>query len=299
MGRMADARKRARQKGGAEPASAPAAAPEAKAPDVEKAPAEEAALPDDTVFPVDESETAPEGAERITLPASGLAEEILSRLEAGEQPLASPVTLPASGLAEEILAQVDAATPSDAAGGAHSLSFFAAPAQQPRAAAEATEHLATFFLAGEEYGVEVRQVQEIRRVTEITSVPRAPEFIRGVINLRGRILPVLDLRRRLALGEVAMDRAARIVVVRIKERLLGLLVDGASQVLKVKVSQIEPPPEEVLQQGGDYIRGVAKLDDRLIILVDLERLLAHELAAASGAAPSARAVEVKDGVSQE
>ena len=300
MGRMADARKRARQKGGAEPPPAPAAAPEDKAPDVEKAPAEEAALPDDTVFPVDESEAAPEGGGgRMALPASGLAEEILSRLEAGDEPLASPVTLPASGLAEEILAQVAAAAPSETAGGAHSLSFFAAPAQQPRAAAEATEHLATFFLAGEEYGVEVRQVQEIRRVTEITSVPRAPEFIRGVINLRGRILPVLDLRRRLALGEVAMDRAARIVVVRIKERLLGLLVDGASQVLKVKVSQIEPPPEEVLQQGGDYIRGVAKLDDRLIILVDLERLLAHELAAASGAAPGARAVEVKDGVSQE
>jgi purine-binding chemotaxis protein CheW len=299
MGRMADARKRARQKGGAEPPPVPAAAPEDNAPDVEKAPAEEAALPDDTVFPVDELEAAPERGERIALPASGLAEEILSRLEAGEQPLASTVTLPASGLAEEILAQVEAAAPSDAAGGAHSLSFFAAPAQQPRAAAEATEHLATFFLAGEEYGVEVRQVQEIRRVTEITSVPRAPEFIRGVINLRGRILPVLDLRRRLALGEVAMDRAARIVVVRIKERLLGLLVDGASQVLKVKVSQIEPPPEEVLQQGGDYIRGVAKLDDRLIILVDLERLLAYELAAASGAPPGARAVEVKDGVSQE
>jgi purine-binding chemotaxis protein CheW len=299
MGRMADARKRARQKGGAEPPPAPAAAPEEKAPDVETAPAEEAALSDDMLFPVDEAEAAPERSERIALPASGLAEEILSRLEVGEEPLASPVSLPASGLAEDILAQVEAAAPSETAGGAHSLSFFAAPAQQPRAAAEATEHLATFFLAGEEYGVEVRQVQEIRRVTEITSVPRAPEFIRGVINLRGRILPVLDLRRRLALGEVAMDRAARIVVVRIKERLLGLLVDGASQVLKVKVSQIEAPPEEVLQQGGDYIRGVAKLDDRLIILVDLERLLAQELAAASGAAPGARAVEVKDGVSQE
>jgi purine-binding chemotaxis protein CheW len=299
MGRMADARKRARQKGGAEPPPAPAAAPEEKAQDVEPASAEEAALPDDTVFPVDEAEAAPEAGERIALPASGLAEEILSRLEAGEESQSSPVSLPTSGLAEEILAQVEAAAPAEAAGGAHSLSFFAAPAQQPRAAAEATEHLATFFLAGEEYGVEVRQVQEIRRVTEITSVPRAPEFIRGVINLRGRILPVLDLRRRLALGEVAMDRAARIVVVRIKERLLGLLVDGASQVLKVKVSQIEPPPEEVLQQGGDYIRGVAKLDDRLIILVDLERLLAHELAAASGAAPGARALEVKDGVSQE
>jgi purine-binding chemotaxis protein CheW len=77
---------------------------------------------------------------------------------------------------------------------------------------------------------------------------------------------------------VALERATRIVVVRVKERLLGLLVDGASQVLKVPVSQIEAAPEEVVQKGGDYIRGVAKLADRLIILVDLERLLAHELA---------------------
>jgi purine-binding chemotaxis protein CheW len=306
MGRMADARKRARQKSGAEPPAAPAPAPEGKAPDVETAATAEPerpeaeSLPDDMVFPVDEAEAAPEGGERIALPASGLAEDILAGLEADAEPLASPVSLPASGLAEEILGQVAAASPVvETPGGGHSLSFFAAPAQQAKAAVEATEHLATFFLAGEEYGVEVRQVQEIRRVTEITSVPRAPEFIRGVINLRGRILPVLDLRRRLALGEVAMDRAARIVVVRIKERLLGLLVDGASQVLKVKVSQIEPPPEEVLQQGGDYIRGVAKLDDRLIILVDLERLLAHELAVASGAAPGVRAVEVKDTISQE
>jgi purine-binding chemotaxis protein CheW len=311
MGRMADARKRARQKSGAEPPPPPAAAPEDRAPEEAPAPAEDAtapaedaasaeeALPDDTVFPVDEAEAAPESGERIALPASGLAEDILPGLQAGDQPLASPVSLPASGLAEEILGQVEAAAAVETPGGGHSLSFFAAPAQQAKVVVEATEHLATFFLAGEEYGVEVRQVQEIRRVTEITSVPRAPEFIRGVINLRGRILPVLDLRRRLALGEVAMDRAARIVVVRIKERLLGLLVDGASQVLKVKVSQIEAPPEEVLQQGGDYIRGVAKLDDRLIILVDLERLLAHELAVAPGAAPGARGVEVKDSVSQE
>ena len=173
--------------------------------------------------------------------------------------------------------------------GAHSLSFFAAPVQDHRAAAEATEHLATFFLDREEYGVDVRQVQEIRRTTEITSVPRAPEFIRGVINLRGRILPVLDLKRKLGLGEVEAGRATRIVVVRVKERLLGLLVDGASQVLKVEVSRIEPPPEEVVEKGGDYIRGVAKLEDRLIILVDLERLLAHELRGAGAPVAAVRA----------
>ena len=94
-------------------------------------------------------------------------------------------------------------------------------------------------------------------------------------------------------------RASRIVVVRVKERLLGLLVDGASQVLKVPVSHVEPAPEEVVHKGGDYIRGVAKLADRLIILVDLERLLASELAAAGAAATGARAAEAQDGVSQE
>jgi purine-binding chemotaxis protein CheW len=209
---------------------------------------------------------------------------------------AAPVALPASGLAEDILKQVEAAAaPKERAdpSAGHSLSFFAAPVQEQRAAAEAAEHLATFFLDREEYGVDVRQVQEIRRVSEITAVPRAPEFVRGVVNLRGRILPVLDLKRKLALGEVALARATRIVVVRVRERLLGLLVDGASQVLKVEVSRIEPPPEEVVEKGGDYIRGVAKLEDRLIILVDLERLLAHELRSA-GEPAAARAADGRD-----
>jgi purine-binding chemotaxis protein CheW len=239
----------------------------------------------------------------LTLPPSGLAEDILPGLEAAasppEAPAAEPapppegrIELPSSGLAQDVLGRVEAAsvplgrpeaaapapaeTSAGAAGG-HSLSFFSAPAQEQRVAAEATEHLATFLLEHEEYGIDVRQVQEIRRVTEITGVPRAPEFVRGVINLRGRILPVLDLKRKLGLGSVAIERATRIVVVRVKERLIGLLVDGASQVLKVKVSRIEAAPEEVVDRGGDYIRGVAKLDDRLVILIDLERTLAHEL----------------------
>jgi purine-binding chemotaxis protein CheW len=231
----------------------------------------------------------------VALPASGLAEEILARLDGA--PEAAPVVLKASGLAEEILGRE--AAPAETPGGGHSLSFFSAPAQAQRAVAEATEHLATFFLAREEYGVDVKQVEEIRRVGEITSVPRAPEFVRGVINLRGRILPVLDLRRRLGLGEVEVDRAARIVVVRLRERLLGLLVDGASQVLKVPVSRVEPAPEEVVQKGGDYIRGVAKLDDRLIILVDLERLLAHELEAGGATAAGAHAAAFANGLKQE
>ena len=289
MGRMADARKRAKR--AEAPPPAPEAAPAAAAADAgtpaadlvfdDEAQAPEPPAPEPTDSGVG-LEPPPSAPARIELPASGLAEDILARHEAAlvaaaeaEPEAVAPAAAPA------------AAVPDAAPTAGHSLSFFAAPVQDQRAAAEATEHLVTFYLDREEYGVDVRQVQEIRRVGDITSVPRAPEFVRGVINLRGRILPVLDLKRKLALGEVAASRNARIVVVRVRERLLGLLVDGASQVPKIPVSRIEAAPEEVVERGGDYIRGVAKLDDRLIILVDLERLLAQELRAAAANRPVA------------
>ena len=267
MGRMADARKRSRRPGKAgRPSSEPAASPGAST------------IADAAAS--DEAEAAPTKASPIVLPSSGLAADVLAKPEAAAivpEPAAAPVEpAPEPSAADE--------TPPAAARGAQSLSFFAAPAQEQRAAAEDTEHIATFVLDKEEYGVDVRQVQEIRRVGEITAVPRAPEFVRGVINLRGRILPVLDLKRKLNLGEVEVERAARIVVVRTRGRMLGLLVDGASQVLKVPISRVEPPPEEVVERGGDYIRAVAKLDDRLIILIDLERILAQELREAPVAA---------------
>jgi purine-binding chemotaxis protein CheW len=210
--------------------------------------------------------------EKIVLPKSGLAEDILA--------------LPESAAIEALeLADPDAFLPAEAADTepeapirAHSASFFAAPAREERKTAEATEHLATFFLDAEEYGVDVRLVQEIIRTSEITQVPRSPAFIKGVINLRGRIVPVADLKRKLGLGAVdEAARASRIVVVRLKDRLLGLLVDGANQVLKVPVSAIEAAPEEVVAKGQSYIRGVAKLEKRLIILMDLYKVLSPEL----------------------
>ncbi len=309
MGRMADARKRARR--GAVAAPGPPAEP--AEPGVAEA--------DNLVFPAEPAEATPAGGTTVRLPVSGLAEDVLRQLEAeaaesaaaAVEEQAGRIELPASGLAEEILgrpaaaravADAEAPSPQQAqpapqapVAGGHSLSFFAAPAQEQRAAAEATEHLVTFYLDREEYGIDVRQVQEIRRLTEITSVPRAPEFVRGVINLRGRILPVLDLKRKLGLGEVGESRAARIVVVRVRDRLIGLLVDGASQVPKIPLSRIEAPPEEVVERGGAYIRGVAKLEDRLIILVDLERLLAHELKAQAPLAVASQAAPEQDGAS--
>jgi purine-binding chemotaxis protein CheW len=196
------------------------------------------------------------------------------------------ISLPPSGLAQDILAREDAkfietVGPQDvvtpAATRPDSLSFLLAPAREEKKPVEATEHLVTFILGNEEYGLDVRLVQEVIRLTEITPVPRAPDFVKGVINLRGRIIPVVDLKRKLAIGEVdASARTARVVVARLRDRLVGLLVDGASQVLKVPVSLIEPAPEEVLEVDADYIRGVAKLANRLVILMDLARVLSLE-----------------------
>jgi purine-binding chemotaxis protein CheW len=210
-----------------------------------------------------------EDTSRIVLPSSGLAADILA-LAASDDVEPAPVPGPAA-------IERRGAAPEGEAAPAHNISFFGAPIREERKAVEATEHLATFFLSGEEYGVDVRLVQEIVRVSEITQVPRAPEFIRGVINLRGRIIPVIDLKRKLGLGEFALARASRIVVVKVRERLIGLLVDGASQVLKVPLSVIEAAPEEIVEIDQNFIRGVAKLQARLIILIDLPKVLQLEL----------------------
>ncbi len=273
MGRMAEARKRAKKKAGDDAPEAPRGAEGTRPDEARKASrgageerAAEAKAPfADLVVPED---PAPLPSRRIELPASGTAEEILGRPEAASL-LASVSSVAPDAVARAVEDATALAEPQRAA----SISFFSAPAREERVAAEATEHLATFYMGREEYGVEVKLVQEIRRLTLITPVPRAPEFILGVINLRGRIIPVVDLKKKLGLGEVNEGRAARIVVVKIHDRLIGMLVDGASQVLKVKVSSIEPAPEEVVEKGGDYIRGVAKLEGRLIILVDLHRIL--------------------------
>jgi len=209
---------------------------------------------------------------RIALPSSGLAADILALAASG-------ALEPAAGAGAAPLVERRAAAPeAEAAAPAHNISLFGAAVREERKAVEATEHLATFFLSGEEYGVDVRLVQEIIRVSEITQVPRAPGFIKGVINLRGRIIPVIDLKRKLGLGEVSeAARQSRIVVVKVRDRLVGLLVDGASQVLKVPVASVEAAPEEVVEIDANYLRGVAKLESRLIILMDLTRVLALEL----------------------
>lgn len=296
MGRMADARKRAKAKQEATEAAGPLAA-DANT----EVPVEPVARPEPEPPPEPATaEPAPEAPAEIVFPAeepapveaAWVARDEALVFPAGPAPaVKSRLTLPASGLADDILreleqrpqaASVSAAAATADEGASQSFSFFA-PQREEKKAVEAQEHLATFFLAGEEYGIDVRLVQEIIRVAEITQVPRAPSHIRGVINLRGRIIPVVDLRRKLELGTVEATRQARIVVVKLRDRLVGLLVDGASQVLKVPLSLVEPPPEEVVEVHQNAIRGVAKLQDRLIILLDLTKALAVELREAAAA----------------
>jgi purine-binding chemotaxis protein CheW len=134
-------------------------------------------------------------------------------------------------------------------------------------------HLVTFALDREEFGVPIQQVREVIRVTDVTRVPQARPHVRGVTNLRGRILAVVEIRTRMGLPPAEITPRSRIMVVGVQDRTLGILVDGVSQVVKVPTPTITPAPEEVLRPGADYITGVARWNSRLIILLDLEKVL--------------------------
>jgi purine-binding chemotaxis protein CheW len=130
-----------------------------------------------------------------------------------------------------------------------------------------------FRIGRETFGVPISLVREIVRVPEITSVPNAPDYIEGVINLRGRIIPVVDLRKRFREKVAARDKKSRIVVAEVEGRLIGLLVNSASEVLRILPSEIEAP-QDVFQEGElNYITGVGKLRGRLVILLDLNKIL--------------------------
>lgn len=133
--------------------------------------------------------------------------------------------------------------------------------------------LVTFHVGDEEFGVGILDVREINRMMEITRVPHAPDFVEGVINLRGQVIPVVDLRKRFGLTETERDKSARIVVVELGDKVVGFLVDSVSEVLRVPQTLVEPPPPIVGGIDSEYIRGVVKLEDRLLILLDLYRLL--------------------------
>lgn len=134
------------------------------------------------------------------------------------------------------------------------------------------EQLVVFQLSGETYGIEIANVHEIIRMQDITDIPRTPDFVEGVINLRGRIIPVIDLRKRFGLEVSEYTQASRIIVVEVEGVTVGMIVDSVSEVLRLPTNNIEPPPAMVSVDAA-YLRGVGKLDEQLIILLDLNKVL--------------------------
>jgi purine-binding chemotaxis protein CheW len=130
-----------------------------------------------------------------------------------------------------------------------------------------------FRIGNETYGVRIASVREIVRVPEITTVPSAPDLIEGVINLRGKIIPVMDLRKRFGQAEIQPDKKNRILVVELDNKLVGLIVNAASEVLKIPPSDIEAPGTVFAEGESGYVTGVGKLKGRLIILLDISKLL--------------------------
>lgn len=138
------------------------------------------------------------------------------------------------------------------------------------------QQFVSFVVAEEEFGVDILTVQEIIRPIDITRVPHAPAFVEGVVNLRGRILPVINLRTRFGFPERAQDDDTRIIVVDIEDQVVGFVTDAVREVLRIDDSTIEPAPDLAVGIDAHYLHGVAKLDDRLLILLDLAAMLSHD-----------------------
>ncbi len=143
---------------------------------------------------------------------------------------------------------------------------------------EREEQLVAFNLANEIYGVDIFLINEIIRMREITQIPRTSPDIEGVVNLRGKIVPILDLRKRLGLPDVERNANTRIIIVELSDCTVGMVVDGVTGVLRMKESHIEPPSQLVSDVKSDFIRGVGKSDSTLVILLNLDKVLrvAHQ-----------------------
>lgn len=155
-------------------------------------------------------------------------------------------------------------------------------AGQRQVDATGTIQVVSFRLANEEYGIEITKVQEIILVGEITRVPQTANYIKGLINLRSTVIPIVDLRLRFGMSEETYTDDTRIMVMNVAGKTIGIVVDAVSEVLRISKDQVAPPPPTVGGLGRDYLTGLAKLEKRLLILLDVERLLAGQGAAIAG-----------------
>ena len=161
------------------------------------------------------------------------------------------------------------------------------PAPAPGAIGPTHQYL-SFFLGGEEYATDILRVQEIKGWDTVTRVPYSPSYILGVINLRGAIVPVIDLRVRFSLDTAGFDSATVIIVVHVAgprgERVVGIVVDAVSDVYSISADSIQPPPDVMGSIDHMFVTGLARLDDKLVIILDIERLVTSSILGASKAA---------------
>jgi len=134
----------------------------------------------------------------------------------------------------------------------------------------------SFSVGDEEYGLELLRVKEVIRVREITWLPRAPAFVKGIINLRGDVIPIVDLREKFGLEAVGETAQTRVIVVEMGGQLVGMVVDSASQVVRIPAAQIDPPPPVLGGFSQEFITGVGKLEDKLVVLLNVDSLLTSE-----------------------
>lgn len=132
--------------------------------------------------------------------------------------------------------------------------------------------LVIFLLAKEEYGLPITKVQEINRLVPITKLPQTPSFMEGIINLRGRVIPVIDLRKRFNLPVTEKNEDTRIIIVEVNGQTLGITVDAVSEVVRLPAASVEPPPPAFILDS-QYIHGIGKMENRLLILLDIDRVL--------------------------
>jgi purine-binding chemotaxis protein CheW len=136
--------------------------------------------------------------------------------------------------------------------------------------------LVTFHIGDEEFGVDILNIQGINRMVEVTKVPNAPDYVEGIINLRGKVIPIIDLRKRLGMVEKEYDKNTRFIVVEMKDKVIGFIVDSVNEVLRINKGITEAPPPMVSGIDSDFITAVGKLEDRLLILLDIEKILSSE-----------------------
>lgn len=140
----------------------------------------------------------------------------------------------------------------------------------------AQKQLVLFKVAGETFGIDISLVKEIVPYQDITPVPDSYDFVEGIVNLRGKIVTVIDMRRRLRATSANREKTTRIIILDFEGKLMGIIVDTASEIVRIDTNIIGPPPELLTEVGSGYIMGIVKQKDRLIVLLDLRRILSAE-----------------------